>query len=100
MNKDPEPLIPEVAKNLGLENIITDGISGQHPFGAILAAALADKAGVLHTHPVMYFVPKQKDWENTMTIMATSSIYWNMKPKVIKTGLLFHMRMKLPKPTT
>ncbi len=60
VNKDPEKLIPEVARNLGLENIITDGISGQYPYGAVLAAALADEAGVLHTHPTMYFVPKQE----------------------------------------
>ena len=61
VNKDPQPLVPEIAKRLGLENIIIDGISGQHPFGAILSASLSDKAGVLHTHPQMLFIPKQKD---------------------------------------
>ena len=60
VTKDPEKLIPEVAEDLGLENIIVDGISAQHPFGAILAARLSDIAGVLHTHPTMYFIPKQE----------------------------------------
>ena len=59
VTKDPKKLIPEIAEDLGLENIIVDGISGQHPYGAILAAKLSEIAGVLHTHPRMYFVPKQ-----------------------------------------
>lgn len=60
VNKDPQKLIPEVATRLGLENIIIDGISGQHPLGAILAAELASKAGIMHTHPKIVFVPRQK----------------------------------------
>lgn len=59
VTKDPEKLIPEVAEDLGLENIIVDGISAQHPFGAILAAKLSEDAGVLHTHPKILFIPKQ-----------------------------------------
>ncbi|MBR9915128.1 MAG: hypothetical protein GYB32_09940, partial [Algicola sp.] len=60
INKDPEPLVPEFAKTLGLENIIVDGISAQHPYAAILVAELAEAADVLHTHPKAVFVPKQK----------------------------------------
>ncbi|MDX1543316.1 MAG: hypothetical protein R3214_05150 [Christiangramia sp.] len=60
VTKDPQKLIPEIAETLGLENIIVDGISAQHPYGAILAAQLADVAGVFHTHPWLVFVPKQE----------------------------------------
>ncbi|MCM8568252.1 hypothetical protein NE848_02615 [Gramella jeungdoensis] len=60
VTKDPQKLIPEIAETLGLENIIVDGISAQHPYGALLAAELSDIAGVLHTHPKLVFVPKQK----------------------------------------
>lgn len=63
INKDPTPLIPEFAKTLGLENIIVDGISAQHPYAAIVVAALADAAKLLHTHPTVYFVPKQNALE-------------------------------------
>lgn len=59
VNKDPAPLIPDLARDLGLENIIIDGISAQHPYGAILAASLSKKAGVLHTHPQLVYTPKQ-----------------------------------------
>ncbi len=60
INKDPEPLIPDIARTLGLENIVVDGVSAQHPYGALLAASLADLAGILHTHPKAVYVPKQK----------------------------------------
>ncbi|MDR5590739.1 hypothetical protein [Christiangramia sp. SM2212] len=60
VTKDPKKLVPEMAETLGLENIIVDGISAQHPYGAILAAELSEIAEVMHTHPQMLFIPKQK----------------------------------------
>lgn len=60
INKNPEPLIPEVLKQLNLENIVVDGISAQHPYGALLAAKLAEAVGLLHTNPQAVFIPKQK----------------------------------------
>lgn len=60
INKDTKPLIPEFLKTLGLENIVSDGISAQHPYAAILVAKLADKANLLHTNPKIVFVPKQE----------------------------------------
>ncbi len=59
VTKDPGKLIPEIAEDLGLENIIVDGISAQHPYAAILAAELAQELDILHTHPRMVFIPKQ-----------------------------------------
>lgn len=64
VNKDPEPLIPEFAKTLGLENIVVDGISAQHPYAAILVAELAQSVKVLHTNPKLVFLPKQEKLEN------------------------------------
>lgn len=60
INKDPSPLIPGIAKTLGLENIVVDGVSAQHPYGAVLAAALSESAGIQHTHPKIVYVPKHK----------------------------------------
>ncbi|HUH29243.1 hypothetical protein [Gelidibacter sp.] len=60
INKTPAPLIPEFAKTLGLENIIIDGISAQHPYAATVVALLADAAHILHTSPKVYFIPKQE----------------------------------------
>ncbi|SFZ91841.1 hypothetical protein SAMN05428642_102380 [Flaviramulus basaltis] len=59
INKNPNPLIPSAVKSLGLENIIIDGISAQHPYAAIPVAHLAQSVGLLHTHPKIVFLPKQ-----------------------------------------
>lgn len=59
LSKDPEPLVPDVVKDLGVENIIIDGISAQHPYAALVVGELADVAKILHTHPILMFVPKQ-----------------------------------------
>ena len=60
VNKNPEPLVPELAKTLGLENIIVDGISAQHPYAALVVSSLAEASGILHTFPKLYFIPKQE----------------------------------------
>lgn len=59
INKDPDALIPEFAKTLGIENIVVDGISAQHPYAAPVVAKLADRAKILHTEPRAVFLPKQ-----------------------------------------
>lgn len=59
INKDPKPLVPEFARTLGIENIVIDGVSAQHPYAAIVVAALAEEIGVLHTNPQTVFVPEQ-----------------------------------------
>ncbi|MBZ9730493.1 hypothetical protein LB467_12435 [Salegentibacter sp. JZCK2] len=59
VNKDPSTHVPEFARSLGLENIIIDAISASHPYAALLSASLSEKAGVLHTHPKVVFVPEQ-----------------------------------------
>jgi len=64
INKNPAPLVPEFAKTLGLENIVVDGISAQHPYGAVVVSELADAAGILHTQPKIVFVPKQDALES------------------------------------
>ncbi|WP_281541391.1 hypothetical protein [Maribacter aestuarii] len=64
INKDPAPLIPDLARTLGLENIIVDGVSAQHPYAAIVVARLAEKANVLHTDPKIVFIPEQPSLKN------------------------------------
>ncbi|TVZ14555.1 hypothetical protein [Maribacter sp. MAR_2009_72] len=60
VSKDPSPLIPKVAESLGLENIVVDGISAQHPYAALVVAKLADAAKILNTRPQLVFVPEQE----------------------------------------
>ncbi|MEP2278546.1 hypothetical protein [Maribacter sp.] len=60
VSKDPSPLVPKVAKTLGIENIIVDGISAQHPYAALVVAKLSEKVKILNTRPKVVFVPKHK----------------------------------------
>lgn len=76
INKNPEPLVPKWAKTLGLENIIVDGISAQHPYAAIAVAKLAEKSNLLHTQPKAVFLPRQnalgtynKDYGNKIFLL-------------------------------
>lgn len=59
VTKDPSPLIPKLAETLGIENIVVDGISAQHPYGALVVAELSNKANILNTKPQLVFLPKQ-----------------------------------------
>ena len=60
INKDPKVLIPDFARTLGIENIVIDGVSAQHPYAAIVVAQLAEAVGILHTKPKVVFVPKHE----------------------------------------
>ena len=73
--KNPDPLIPDFAKTLGIENIIIDGISAQHPYAAIVVAKMAESVSILHTHPTLVFVPKQKRLEDYNTDYG-NKLYW------------------------
>ncbi len=60
VTKDPSPLIPKLATTFGLENIVVDGISAQHPYAALVVSQLSAKAGIYSTKPRLVFVPKQE----------------------------------------
>ena len=60
VTKDPSKLVPSWAPMLGITNIITDGISAGHPYGAMAAARLADLGGLPHMRPQLYYVPHQQ----------------------------------------
>jgi hypothetical protein len=94
INKDPDPLIPGVARLLKLENVIVDGVSAQHPFGALLAASLSETAEILHTHPRIVYVPAHsalgeyaKDYANRLYLLeyeTEGEVNWTPFPNVIK----------------
>ena len=59
VTKDPGKLVPSWAPTIGITNLVTDGISAGHPYGATAAASLSDLAGLPHMHPQLYYVPAQ-----------------------------------------
>lgn len=64
INKYPDPLIPDFARTLGIENLIIDGISAQHPYASLVVAELSKPLGLESTHPQVMFIPKQKALKN------------------------------------
>ena len=49
---------PEFKKTF-IEDIIKDGISSSHPYGAFALAVMQEKAGIYHTLPTLVYVPQQ-----------------------------------------
>jgi len=94
INKDPQPLIPDFAYAVGIENIVVDGISAQHPYAALVVAQLAETIDVLHTNPKAIFVPKQKGlgeynekYGNRLFLLEYESegkVNWTSIPDVIE----------------
>lgn len=76
INKNPEEIVPAAVRNLKIKNIVMDAMSAQHPYGALVVAALAEAAGIPHTHPKLFYLPSQEalgkfkeDFENKMFLL-------------------------------
>lgn len=57
--KDATPTMPNFLKNTFVDSIFQDQMSMDHPYGATVVSNLAKGAGVYHTNPTFYYVPKQ-----------------------------------------
>src|SRR5688572_464476 len=57
INKSREEVVPLAFKNTFVEDIITDGISMSHPYGAFAVAIMQEKAGIYHARPVLVYLP-------------------------------------------
>ena len=60
VNKDPRSLVPDFAEKLRIGGIVTDGISAQHPYGALVVPPMQDALGLWHTAPRTIFVAPQE----------------------------------------
>lgn len=59
VNKDVALLLPDFVRNTVLHAFAQDALAMSHPYGAWVVPPLADAAGVYHTKPRFYYVPKQ-----------------------------------------
>ncbi len=57
VNKDPAGVIAEQLRTSVPEKMLTDLISAEHPYGALIVPTLAKASGVYHAVPKYYFVP-------------------------------------------
>ena len=56
IDKSLDVLVPDEFKGSFINDVVNDQISTAHPYGPLVAAQLAEKAGILHTNPVIIFV--------------------------------------------
>jgi hypothetical protein len=57
VQKNPVKTLPQGLQKTFVVDIAQDQVSTMHPYGAIAAAKLAEAIGVLHTDPVIVYVP-------------------------------------------
>lgn len=60
INKSRKEVIPDNLKGTFAEEIVNDGISMSHPYGAFAVPYMMEHAGIYHTWPKLYYLPEQK----------------------------------------
>ena len=73
--KNPTRLIKPWMRFTGLDNLVIDGISAGHPYGAMVMPALSEAAGVAHFAPELVFVPKQPALD-TLNEQFGDHLFW------------------------
>ena len=48
VDKDPSAVLDSILRETVVDDLVQDGISAAHPFGALVAAPLLDATGILH----------------------------------------------------
>lgn len=57
VDKDPSPVLDSRLHDTFVDELVQDGISAAHPYGALVAAPLLEAAGVLHVDPKLVVMP-------------------------------------------
>ncbi|WP_181885153.1 hypothetical protein [Pontibacter diazotrophicus] len=59
VDKDPVEVVPPFWRRTFVANVLRDQMSSANPYGALVVPVLAEAVGVHHSHPEMYYVPRQ-----------------------------------------
>jgi hypothetical protein len=60
INKSRKDVIPKNIEGTFLEDVVKDGVSMSHPYGAFAVSVMSQHAGIYHTLPALVYVPRQK----------------------------------------
>ncbi len=76
VNKYPEVLLPEALRETFAKDIVTDAMSAQHPYSALVVPVIANAAGVPHANPIIGIVAPDRnlgiyirDFMNTVCLL-------------------------------
>ncbi|WP_162053025.1 hypothetical protein [Pontibacter pamirensis] len=61
VDKDPVEVVPPFWRKTFVANVLRDQMSAANPYGALIVPVLAEAVGVHHSHPEMYYVPRQDE---------------------------------------
>jgi hypothetical protein len=59
INKSRSDVVPKAYKGTFVADLIQDGVSMSHPFGAFALPVMEQHAGIYHTEPRLVYLPKQ-----------------------------------------
>lgn len=78
VEKYPDAALPRILRETLAADVVRDQISASHPYGALVAAPLAEAAGVYHTNPQYFIIPDDprfgrylKGFANTIGLFET-----------------------------
>jgi hypothetical protein len=74
IRKSRDEVIPDNLKGTYMEDIVKDGISMSHPYGALAVGYMMDAAGIYHSRPKLVYVPQQKALD-TFNIKYGNDLY-------------------------
>jgi len=57
VDKDPSAVLDSILRETVVSDLVQDGISAAHPFGALVAAPLLDAVGILNVDPTLRVMP-------------------------------------------
>jgi hypothetical protein len=76
VNKYPDAVLPQPLRETFARDVLTDAMSAQHPYSALIVPVLAEAAGVPHANPIIGLVSPdtalgiyQKDFVNTVCLL-------------------------------
>ncbi|SKA16656.1 BamA/TamA family outer membrane protein [Sediminibacterium ginsengisoli] len=76
VQKYPDVLLPEALRETFAKDLLSDNMSSQHPFGALIVPPIANAVKVPHTNPVIGWVAPDKnlgmyakDFANTLNLL-------------------------------
>lgn len=80
INKVVRKGLPEVIRKTVAEDIIQDLKSGSHPYAAFAVPTLAEAAGIYHTNPRLYYLPRQERLGELNDIVAGELYLFEERP--------------------
>jgi hypothetical protein len=72
--------LPEILRGTFAESFANDQVTFSHPYGALVIAPLAEAAGIYHTNPAIFYVPRQDPLKTFNDSMGNTLYLFEQRP--------------------